>query len=155
MRTMRKVTYHCLGRLVSTSLDKVSRDRLLAERLTRFEPVKTFDQDISVPILANENRRGQAVCQNALGDLRDFGGLECGSALRGHVDGSHFQHPGLQHPHSPLLSGLDPDLAATDTTDIDRDAGKLPPNNELRGGNSFNEDPTTIYRCLPIPGVGD
>lgn len=79
------------------SLDKVGEDRLLTERLAGFEAMQALDQDEPVAVFTNQDRRRLTLIQDALGDGRDFDGVERRPPLCRHIDARHSQRFRLQH----------------------------------------------------------
>ena len=87
----------CSLELVPTSLDKVSKDRLLAERLTCLEAMQALNQNKSLAVSTDQDRRCLALVQDTLGQLSDFDRVKRRPALCRHIDARRPKRFRFQH----------------------------------------------------------
>jgi hypothetical protein len=74
-----------------TGLHQISEDRNLAELPARLEPMQALNQDKTLTVAPQQDRRLQTVLQNAFREFVDNSGIERSATRHRHVDLCHWK----------------------------------------------------------------
>jgi hypothetical protein len=85
------------GKLMSSRLHEVAKDICLAELLAGLETVQALHQDVTLAVLAHQDRHLQAILQYAFSDLLRFPRIEHGAPFRRYVDVRNSECLALHH----------------------------------------------------------
>src|SRR6202040_468361 len=90
------------GKLMSSRLHEVAKDICLAELLAGLETVQALHQDVTLAVLAHQDRHLQAILQYAFSDLLRLPGIEHGAPFRRYVDVRNSECLALHHGRGSL-----------------------------------------------------